>query len=149
MNGTEITLANRTLRVRRVTSHEDFWASLASDEHVLPLWFSDGERDRVARTIDPRLATLAPRGERSFATMQIACRADDWVVVTSPAMVPLARRYAAITGRRFLADLALPTAHQARSQPSHVMACTSGHGVAWRRATTLMSVSGRCGDFAL
>lgn len=97
-------MANRAMRVRRVTNAEEFWASLEmSEPDVLPLWFSDAERDWIARTIDRDLAMLGPADERSFAELRIACSADDLVLATSPAVAPVARRYASITGRPFIA----------------------------------------------
>src|SRR5688500_8966044 len=98
------------MRVRRVASGDDLEGSLAANEpDVLPLWFCDAERDWIARAIHPDLAQLAPGDERAFAGARIGCGADDWVLASAP-VLPLARRYAALTDRPLVVD---PTARGA------------------------------------
>lgn len=99
-----VSLPTTSLRIRRVTREEELWASLAADEpDLLPLCFTDAEREELARTVDLELAALADGEERSYATLGVATGASDAVLATTegPAL-RFATRYAAITGRRLL-----------------------------------------------
>ena len=90
------------MRIRRLTTAADFWASLASSESdVLPLWFSDLERNVVSNTIHSAVGLLAPGAEHPFEEVAVRSGLQHWVITTNRLQERLiASRYAMITGRR-------------------------------------------------
>jgi hypothetical protein len=73
------------------------------DDHVLPILFTDNERDRVADTVAPNIAALSCGRVLTIAEPSVRDGADD-VVLSAPSqsVTRLAARYAAITRRRLV-----------------------------------------------
>jgi hypothetical protein len=97
------------MRIRRVRNGDEFLAVLtAADSDALPVWFSDAERDWIARTVNSELSLLPVGMEQSFSSIGLSCGAGDWVLAPPSGIeMLLAKRYATITDRPLA--LAQPT----------------------------------------